>query len=135
MVHSQNPEGPFMPPDPCRHVFLFADCTQLLMHIPAKREVKLLAKVPSTWVWVKIKPPGNGPQILVIVSGYQGRPLGKLFEKFVAAGVHSLRLTAGRSQKASVNGTKSSKGVLGASMLVWGRKGRIIRTRELVVQQ
>ena len=37
------------------------------------------------------------------------------------ANKHSLRLTAGSSQKASVNGTKSSKGNLGTSMLVWGR--------------
>ena len=26
------------------------------------------------WVWVKIKPPGYGPQILVHVSTYQGKP-------------------------------------------------------------
>ena len=33
--------------------------------------------------------------------------------------IHSLKLTAGSSQKAAVSGTKSCKGVLGASMLVW----------------
>ena len=26
------------------------------------------------WVWVKIKPPGIGPQVLVHVSTYQGKP-------------------------------------------------------------
>ena len=28
------------------------------------------------WVWVKIKPPGIGPHILVLVSIYQGKPFG-----------------------------------------------------------
>ena len=26
------------------------------------------------WVWVKIKPPGIGPRVLVHVSTYQGNP-------------------------------------------------------------
>ena len=26
------------------------------------------------WVWVKVKPPGIGPQVLVHVSIYQGKP-------------------------------------------------------------
>ena len=28
------------------------------------------------WVWVKIKPPGIGPQVLVFGSIYQGKPFG-----------------------------------------------------------
>ena len=28
----------------------------------------------AKWVWVKIKPPGNGPQVLVLGSIYQGNP-------------------------------------------------------------
>ena len=26
------------------------------------------------WVWVKIRPPGIGPQVLVYVTTYQGKP-------------------------------------------------------------
>ena len=32
-----------------------------------------------TWVWVKIKPPGYGPQVLVHVSTYQGSSWGTYF--------------------------------------------------------
>ena len=35
-------------------------------------------------------------------------------------------MEAPSSEKASVNGTKSSKGVLGASMLVWGRVSKFV---------
>ena len=31
------------------------------------------------WLWVKIKPPGIGPLVLVIVSIYQGSILGSYF--------------------------------------------------------
>ena len=46
--------------------------------------------------------------------------LGQLVGIALHARAHSLRLTAGSSEKAFVSGTKSSKGVLGDPMLVWG---------------
>ena len=30
----------------------------------------------ATWLWVKIKPPGIGPQVLVLGSVWQGNPFG-----------------------------------------------------------
>ena len=33
----------------------------------------------AIWVWVKIRPPGIGPQILVFSSIYQGSILGAYF--------------------------------------------------------
>ena len=41
------------------------------------------------WVWIKIKP-GNGPQVLVHVSIYQGKPFWVLFEKQPYGGVAGL---------------------------------------------
>ena len=41
------------------------------------REIR--TPTPAIWVWVKIRPPGIGPRVLVIVSIYQGAISGTFF--------------------------------------------------------
>ena len=41
--------------------------------------VRQICGLADIWVWVKIKPPGIGPQVLVRVSIYQGFILGTYF--------------------------------------------------------
>ena len=43
-------------------------------------EAMLTKSSPLKWVWVEFYPPGNGPQVLVIVSIYQGAILGTYFD-------------------------------------------------------
>ena len=40
----------------------------------SKLRATLRKKAPPKWVWVKIQPPGYGPQVLVLVSIHQGKP-------------------------------------------------------------
>ena len=43
------------------------------------RKNSLVAHQKTIWLWVKIKPSGNGPQVFVHVSIYQGSILGTYF--------------------------------------------------------
>ena len=44
-----------------------------------KQTTSWMVRVIPTWVWVKLKPPGIGPQVSVLGSIYQGFILGTYF--------------------------------------------------------
>ena len=71
------------------------------------------------WVWLKIQE--LGLRSLLSLIPYAKNLFWSMFLEPTACDLHSLRLTWKLPQLASANGTKSSKKVLGASMLVWGR--------------
>ena len=79
-VGSEREPSPFLPdPDAAETAGCKAEAAAASWPPYPKRSasaIDVVLRKFSIWVWVKIKPPGIGPQVLVHASIYQGSILG-----------------------------------------------------------